>query len=67
MASIHGAPAGPDEVKSLPADQFIEVQQKEAPEIDHAAERAVTRKTDLILLPVLCTLLLTAFLDRTNM
>ena len=35
-------------------------------EIDHEAERAVRTKTDLRLVPVLCLLLMVAFLDRTN-
>lgn len=56
----------PDEVKPSEGSQFVEVMEKATDEIDHAAERLVTRKTDLILLPVLCTLLLVAFLDRTN-
>ena len=35
-------------------------------EIDNEAERAVRTKTDLRLVPVLCLLLMVAFLDRTN-
>ncbi|KIV96596.1 hypothetical protein PV10_00439 [Exophiala mesophila] len=55
-----------DEVKASEGNDFIEVMKEVSDEIDHAAERAVTRKTDRILLPVLCTLMLVAFLDRTN-
>lgn len=34
--------------------------------IDHDTERKALRKTDFVLVPTLCLLLIVAFLDRTN-
>lgn len=64
--NIVGNETGPAEglpVKKLDGDE-IEIASEH--EIDHVAERKVTRKVDFVLVPMLCLLLIVAFLDRTN-
>ncbi len=52
--------------KTFIGESPVEIENVSPQDFDHEAERKVLRKTDRILLPMLCLLLIVAFLDRTN-
>lgn len=52
--------------KTYIGESPVEIESISPEHCDHEAERKVLRKTDRILLPMLCLMLIVAFLDRTN-
>ena len=65
MEHVHGIGAeikGKKYIEKSP----VEIETISPQDYDHEAERKVLRKTDRILLPMLCLLLIVTFLDRTN-
>ena len=52
--------------KAYLEESSVQVENVSPQDYDHETERKVLHKTDRILLPMLCLLLIVAFLDRTN-